>query len=236
MLGISREWYARIECGAVRHVPPALLGRLAEVLMLGESERNELFVCAIPELRQAPLGPSAVSALQLTSLRPVLKRLWAASSEAEIVRIILEFGQSLFRDTDIVLCSHRLGQGQWELPVILGPDAVQRRLATLAGMIMRECGPSETDQWFLYGVLVQPGETVLFRQTWSDLSIVQMIPDYLQKAGLGHCDVLVSHVRARNDFVGNLAIGRAGAPYDFSGMNATIFGALADLASLALST
>jgi hypothetical protein len=113
---------------------------------------------------------------------------------------------------------------------------VQRRLEDLATMIALQCSPFEADQWFLHGVLVQPGETVLFNQMWSDLTIVEEIPDFLQRSGLGRCSVLVSHVRSRKEFVGNLAIGSAGASYHFSETDVTIFGALADLTSLALST
>jgi transcriptional regulator with XRE-family HTH domain len=236
VLGISREWYARIECGRQTRVPPALLGQLADVLMLQDPARNELFACAIPELRAAPLGETAAAAFERIALQPTLKRLWAASSEAEILRIVLEYGQTLFLGTDIVLSTQKLGQGLWQLPVVLGTDAAQRRVAELAEMIADQCSPFEADQWFLHGVLVQPGETVLFNKMWTDLTIVEEIPDFLRRAGLGRCSVLVSHVRSRKDFVGNLAIGSAGASYHFSETEVTIFGALADLASLALST
>jgi transcriptional regulator with XRE-family HTH domain len=235
-LGISREWYARIECGTATRVPPALLGRMADTLMLDETQRNALFEFAIPELRRAPIGEVAASALQLSSLQPVLRRLWAASSEADIITSVLEFAQELFPRTDVILCTNHVAQGYWTHAVTLGPDPVQQRIANLAELIASECTVSEIDQWFLHGVLVQPGETVLFHQVWSELGIIDMIPNFLQRVGLGHSSVLISHVRSRKNFVGNLAIGRAGAPYEFPVTNATIFGALADLASLALST
>jgi transcriptional regulator with XRE-family HTH domain len=112
-LGISREWYVRIECGRQTRVPPALLGGLADLLMLHDAQRNELFACAIPELRAAPLGETAAAAFQRLSLRPTLKRLWAANCESEILRIALEYGQVLFPGVDIVLSTQKLAQGMW---------------------------------------------------------------------------------------------------------------------------
>jgi len=96
-LGITREWYARIELGIHERVPPPLLTRLAELLMLDRSEREALFALAIPELRWGQLRPDSTSVLQLASLRPILRRLWAASSETEIFANVLEFTQSIFQ-------------------------------------------------------------------------------------------------------------------------------------------
>jgi transcriptional regulator with XRE-family HTH domain len=235
-VGVSREWYARIELGKNRRVTPSLLERLAEVLMLDETRRDALFTLGIPELRSATLGAEAASAAQLRSLRTIIKRLWAATSEREITQTVLEFGQTLFRGTDLVMSHHHLGSARWEIPVLLGPDPVQRRLTDLAEIIMTRCDASEINQWFLHGVVTQPGDTVVFSDVLNELAVARTIPDLERQVNLAHSSVLVSHVRSRKGYEGNVVIGRAGARYDFSSSEVSIFSALADLASLALST
>jgi transcriptional regulator with XRE-family HTH domain len=235
-IGVSREWYSRIELGRNPRVPPSLLDRLADVLMLDGARRDALFTLGIPELRSASLGTEAVSVAQLRSLRTIIKRLWAATSEVEIIQTVLEYGQTLFRGTDLAMSHHRLGSGRWEIPVQLGTDPVQRRLTHLAELIMTRCDASEIDQWFLQGVVTQPGDTVMFSDVLSELAVAKTIPDLERQVNLGHSSVLVSHVRSRNGYEGNVVIGRAGARYDFFSTEVTIFSALADLASLALST
>jgi hypothetical protein len=88
----------------------------------------------------------------------------------------------------------------------------------------------------LSSVVTEPGDTVVFSDILSELAIAKTIPDLERLGGLCHSSVLVSRVRSRKGYEGNLVIGRAGAPYDFSSSKVSIFRALADLASLALST
>jgi transcriptional regulator with XRE-family HTH domain len=235
-VGVTREWYSRIELGKNQRVAPSLLVRLAEVLMLDGTRREDLFTLGMPELRSASLGTEAASVAQLRTLRTIIKRLWAATSEFEIMQTVLEFGQTLFRGMDLVMSHHRLGSGRWEIPVLIGTDPMQRRLTDLAEMIMTRCDASEIDQWFLHGVVTQPGDTVVFLDILSELAVAKTIPELERQVNLGHSSVLVSHIRSRKGYEGNVLIGRAGARYDFSSSEVSIFSALADLASLALST
>jgi transcriptional regulator with XRE-family HTH domain len=231
--GVSREWYGLLESGRSPGVSSRLLARLADVLMLDGNDRAELLQLGRPELRPV-LQMSSLE--MLPSLRSIPKRLWAATSEFEIFQIILEFGQTLFRGTDLIMSHHRLGFGQWEVPVQLGPDRVQRRLTELAELIMTRCNATEIDQWFLHGIVTQPGDTVVFSDILRELAVARTIPDLERLVALGHSSVLVSHVKSRKGYEGNLVIGRAGAPYDFPRSKVHIFRASADLVSLALST
>lgn len=49
-LGISRQWYARLEGGAPAGFSTQLLRRLSDVLLLSASERAEFVRLAMPEL------------------------------------------------------------------------------------------------------------------------------------------------------------------------------------------
>ncbi|HTJ28398.1 MAG TPA: helix-turn-helix transcriptional regulator [Candidatus Limnocylindria bacterium] len=49
--GVSRVWYGLLEGAAKVNASPALLSRLAEVLMLDEAERIALLHAAIPGLK-----------------------------------------------------------------------------------------------------------------------------------------------------------------------------------------
>jgi transcriptional regulator with XRE-family HTH domain len=232
-VGICREWYGLLESGRSPGVSSRLLSRLADVLMLDSDERAELLRLLRPELRPV-LQPSSLE--MVPSLRSILKPLWAATSEFETLQIVLEFGQTLFRGTDLAMSTHRLGFGRWEVPVLLGSDQVRRRLTNLAEMIMTRCDDSEIDQWCFQGLVTEPGDTVVFSDIFSELAVAKTIPDLERLVGRCHSSVLVSHVRSRKGYEGNVVIGRTGGPYDFSSSRVSIFRALADLTSLALST
>lgn len=55
VVGVSRGWYRRLECGAGARASIKLLARLSDALMLTAGERTALFVLALPEMRQAPM-------------------------------------------------------------------------------------------------------------------------------------------------------------------------------------
>ena len=52
-LGVSRVWYAKIECDSTVRTSLGLLDRLASTLMVTPEDRTTLFNLAIPELRLA---------------------------------------------------------------------------------------------------------------------------------------------------------------------------------------
>jgi transcriptional regulator with XRE-family HTH domain len=52
-LGVSRTWYAELESNAEARTSPALLNRVAVLLMVTPQERAVLFCSAFPELELA---------------------------------------------------------------------------------------------------------------------------------------------------------------------------------------
>lgn len=59
-LGVSREWYSRLECGGTARASPRLLASIAETLMISWDERSELFAIAVPEARAQSLQTESV--------------------------------------------------------------------------------------------------------------------------------------------------------------------------------
>jgi DNA-binding XRE family transcriptional regulator len=52
-VGVSRNWYRRLESGEAVRASTKLLDRLAKVLAFTPEERAELFVLGIPEIAQS---------------------------------------------------------------------------------------------------------------------------------------------------------------------------------------
>ena len=52
-VGISRNWYRRLECGDARRASAKLLDRLAQAFSLSAEERMKLFMLGIPEMAHA---------------------------------------------------------------------------------------------------------------------------------------------------------------------------------------
>jgi transcriptional regulator with XRE-family HTH domain len=101
-LGISRQWYARFEGGAPAEFSPPLLGRLCDLLLLSPTERAELMRLAMPEL--APVVSQDASALYnaMQDVRQTVKRLWTASSEAEIFQFAGEEARRMVPHSDLI--------------------------------------------------------------------------------------------------------------------------------------
>jgi transcriptional regulator with XRE-family HTH domain len=55
-VGVSRNWYRRLESGADVHASTKLLARLAHVLLLTPDERITLFALAVPEMWPAEIA------------------------------------------------------------------------------------------------------------------------------------------------------------------------------------
>ena len=112
-LGISRTWYARLESECPVVVSPSLLSRIADALMMDFDEREDLFRLAVPELRAAPLTDRAPLVDFMRPLRSLMRRLWAADTEAEMLTIVREHAITGLRP-DIVVARTRVGVGRWE--------------------------------------------------------------------------------------------------------------------------
>ena len=104
-LGISRQWYVRLESDRQTGVSPSLLARIADALAMDLAERDDLFRLALPELRTIPV---------VQPRRSLIRRLWAANTEAEVLTIVREYAMTTLRP-DIAVARTRVAIGHWEI-------------------------------------------------------------------------------------------------------------------------
>jgi transcriptional regulator with XRE-family HTH domain len=114
-IGVTREWYSMLECGAASGASTGLLGRLADVLMLTPEERASLFQLALPDLGRTQLRCDSLLALEsFTRLRLLTKGLWGATSIEEILTTASEHIADWFHGARLVRSIRRHESGLWE--------------------------------------------------------------------------------------------------------------------------
>jgi transcriptional regulator with XRE-family HTH domain len=110
-LNVSRGWYGLLESGAKIRASTRLLARIADVLMLSDAERTELFRLAVPEVSVPSLLPGSAGVIEaLQSVRKVARGVWNARSETEVQTVLTEAAGCLsrpgnFSDVDRALLS-----------------------------------------------------------------------------------------------------------------------------------
>jgi transcriptional regulator with XRE-family HTH domain len=158
-VGVSRVWYATLESGAPIRTSMRVLGRLADVLILSADERARLFQLAIPELHHVGLCNDSVAVLEaFTFMRTAAKRLWAATSESDVLAEASEQLAIWFRDVAQIGSARRLDVGRWDTRLLEPVDSTKR-----FDEVIREIGASfataeDVDEAFVLPQLVQPGE------------------------------------------------------------------------------
>jgi transcriptional regulator with XRE-family HTH domain len=232
---VSREWYARLELGRVKRASPVLLGRLADALMMDHAERCALFASAIPELREFSFDEAKAVALEISSLRSLLRRLWSASSERDMLGIILEDCINRFKGVDLAMCARRDGVGTWVHAVPPPLQTTRESLSAAHRIITSEFNSLEIEEWNLYGALAQPGECCDATAVLRLSPIASRVFATQKRSGLDAYQVYAAHVRSSRGLTANLAIALDPSRYSFSSLDGEVFGAVAEFASLALS-
>jgi transcriptional regulator with XRE-family HTH domain len=155
-VGISREWYTRMERDCPVRVSARVLSRIADALMMEPTERSAFFRLAVPELSVTCLTDRATAILDaFGSLRHLMRRLWAATSEAEALRLVREHGKVMF-SSDAMVTFTRLGEGHW-VRAATGDDGDDRG-EQFHALIRGRCCPAVIDDFHCYTLMVQPGE------------------------------------------------------------------------------
>jgi transcriptional regulator with XRE-family HTH domain len=233
-VGISRQWYAGLELGRDARVSPVILGRLADTLEMSAAERESLFELAIPELKAARLTPESEAFVQISSIRPLVKRLWSATTEAEALTVVLEDCAARFTGIELAMSDQRLAEGRWEFPVMFGSSDVRRRMTDLAAGINADLSPAELDECHLHRVLTQPGESGIFNVLYPKLTVARRLDRELRRCRLNEATFLVAHVRSTRNYEAMLTLYRSAREPRFSEDDIGMFGTLAEIASLAL--
>jgi transcriptional regulator with XRE-family HTH domain len=231
-VGISREWYTRMERDCPVRVSARVLSRIADALMMEPAERAAFFRLAVPELSVTSLTDRATAILDaFGSLRHLMRRLWAATSEAEALRLVREHGKMML-SSDAMVTFTRLGEGRWVRAVTSDDD--DDRGEQFHALIRRRCCTAVIDDFQCYTLMVQPGELITSPERNA------LFPDIAAEArrtldAVRYPDVsfAMAHIRSQPGLVARVQALHH-TRHSYSDLERMQLGALANLASLAL--
>jgi transcriptional regulator with XRE-family HTH domain len=233
--GISRVWYAIVESGRAPRVSSTVLGRIARALSLDADEHASLFRLAQPELSLPQVSSQSHAVLDaFASLRPVMRRLWSATTEVEALTIVCEDSVTRFDQPDAVLFSARAALGQWMLPVITSSTDGSRRIEAIHSECCSTLGPEQIDDLMSYGRIDEPGKVAVQRELPISQPIARRYRQALEQVGWQDLNVLFAHVRTRHGLLGQLSVLHSDGRHS-SETDRAILSTLASLTSLALS-
>jgi transcriptional regulator with XRE-family HTH domain len=234
--GVSRGWYAMLESGAALHTSPRLLARLADALALSDESRKILFSLAIPELS---VGEGAFSKVKYLSgsivpLRTVTRRLWSATSESEILFVAAEAISGIFNDSDAAGVFKRGQPGQWNFPAFIGGHHLLNAMTELRDTLSVGLTPAQIDETMLYG-MTEPGQVGTRYELHRNLSQKTRIDRTFASLGFAVTNSLTALVKSREGIAATIFAFYVDGKRNFTELDRTLLGMVADLASLALS-
>jgi transcriptional regulator with XRE-family HTH domain len=252
-LGISRGWYARFEAGSAAGFSVSLLRRLGDVLLLSEADRVELARLAMPDLVPVVAGDSTKLRETLAVVRRAVKRLWTATSEAEILYVAGEEARQLVPGFELIF-SRRIGALE-EAQFPRSGENSTARLAEARAYAFRRLAPERFAQldalWQcipagavghraggLGGKVVLSSGAPLSSDVYSLESLRRYhraLHEYrlaLHEQSVNWDSVVAAHIRGSN---GSALVGGASTcPHDVTELDRAMLSAIADFASLAL--
>lgn len=229
--GVTREWYAMLESGATAQPSPALLDRLADVLIVTSEERAKLFDFALPEPWRVELRDDSRAALEAFSrLRSFSRRLWAATPVEEIFTTASEQIRDCFGRPVLVLASRRRQSGLWEFRPAdeNNRNEAWKGIKEFAMLPSVERSPTE-DALSLYPWLENAGDVGT-----SELYPAPVLKVYARRLRLGKFVFVKARVRSRTGLVAAFSAWHELGHY-YSASDRAAFGAFAELTSFALS-
>jgi transcriptional regulator with XRE-family HTH domain len=237
IIGVSRVWYAMLESGAALNSTPRLLGRLADALDLSAEDRKILFKLALPEFSSTANAFTAVKNLSsaVVPLRVAARRLWSATSESEILSEVAEAISTIFDDADFTGAFKRIGPGVWDFPIILGGKTYRNAIAELHHNLTVGMTPEQIDETMLYGILTEPGQVGTRHELHRGVSQKLRINRTFASLGFEATNFIDAHVKSRDGREATIFATYVRGERDFTEFDRAVIGALADLASLALS-
>jgi len=156
---ITRVWYAMLERGARIDVSTALLGRLADVLILGKADRSALYAAGVPGLPPA-FGVQAGDAIEaFTWVRHAMKQLWSSTSEAEALEVATDTLAARFPDAAVVHDRFRDDDGNWQFPRFHGRPNDVACVTAFVRELAPALGREGMDALHRYPDVCEPGDT-----------------------------------------------------------------------------
>ena len=233
-VNVSREWYAALESDAKCRASPSLLVRIAAIFTLSDEERAELFRLALPEASLPPLQPNAATCGLLEafrSLRTLGRTLWTASTEAEALTLVREYGVSQF-GSDLVASSRRSDSGGWtDIIGTARPQAVKRW--EKFDSFVRRNHESFLHELHLTTILSDPGDVITRCELSRSRDFSKRFEPALDVLGFRDVNFMMARVRSRLGFVANIRV--VHESHEYSDVERAHLGAIAQLASLAIT-
>lgn len=231
-VGISRVWYVRLETGRSVSTSVALLERLANALMLNDTQRAELFPFAPAEISSRAMDLRHGAVLETCGrIRRAAKRLWSASSVEEALTIAAEESTTHFSDAGMVGFVHRIAPGRWNRPLV-ADGGMGRQNKLLFEDLSASLGPEQFDEVALYPMFFEPGD-VGTRESLAATSIGAAYEAAVARHNLQRSALL--HVRiSGGGVIGGITIKHA-SEREYSEIERAVLATIASLASLALS-
>lgn len=241
LTGVSTRWYEQFESGkGDKHFSFDFVQRVAEALRLDENERATLFKLALPEVSKA-ISPPARRPSALTeqselvldafaSFRDIVRRLWAASSEAEALTLIREHGAAQLKP-DFMNTLTRGPEGVWDRATTAGSHLAKKYDALAQG----DSSGRFIDDLCCYSVMAKPGE-VITRSERDALSpwLAAKERPILDAIGMPDLSFAMANIQSQHGLTARLLSVHRTA-HHFGETEVAQVSTLADLASLALS-
>lgn len=230
-VGITRQWYMMMETDRAVRVSASVLARIADVLMMDPAEREALFRLGVPELRRSSLTQQSTAILDaFGSLRPLMRRLWVATTEAEALTVVREYAVTQLAP-DRMQTLTRVAEGRWDR-ASTGDSEPPKRYEALLRDSTRDV---VVDDLCCYTLMAQPGELITRSERdarFPDLAAKE--GPVLQAMGLADLSFAMASIRSQRGFVARLLAVHHRA-HAFSEIDRAQLSTLAELASLALS-
>ena len=228
-------WYTLLETGRDIRVSPRMLDRISIALRLSDEEKTYLFSLAIVEL---PVLPKPTLQLRsqnvlatVTSMRTFSQRLWAATTERQILGLTREQTANQVKGS-IAATRTRLGLGCWQYEAV-GDD--ENRGGEVLTVLSDRWGPAILDDIHLNGQMTRPGE-LLTRPEHEALYPEMAVKRHEALAAVDWNDVTwaMASIQSQHGFVSRLIVFHK-SPYVYSEIDRALVSTIADLSSLALS-
>ncbi|HYZ17548.1 MAG TPA: helix-turn-helix transcriptional regulator [Candidatus Acidoferrum sp.] len=232
--GITRQWYGMLEADRAIRVSAAALSRIADALMMDPVERAALFRLAVPELRSTSLTDRSRAVLAaFGSFRHVTRRLWAATTEAEALTLVREYGMTQFAPDEMVTYT-RVGESRWDRATTGDLDADDRGKQFFA-LIRERWGPAVIDDLQCYTLLAQPGELMTRAEIDARFpNVAATAREALDAVGWADMSFAMANIRPQRASAARILALHATA-HAFSDLERAQLSTLADLTSLALT-
>jgi transcriptional regulator with XRE-family HTH domain len=239
-LGISRNWYSKLEAGAPAVFSIPLLNRLGDMLLLSGPERAELMQLAMPELATVVSRDSTKVYEALGAMRRSVERLYRATSEWEILQVAGEEARQLLPRCELIFARRIMAFEEAQFPQPGGSGT--RRLSEATAYAFRRFTPEQFARLDVLWSHTPPGAVadrsgglptgVLLPSDAYPPDILRLVRLALREYGIDSDSAVAAHIRGSR--ASALVGGMSTRPHDVTKLERTMLSTIAEFASFAL--